>query len=614
MVGWSLDDANFSDFTLNCNDITGDRSPVKVPVTSAGKSRVMGVPRPLRGGFSTDGVRSSARLPGSSVAEAADSSSLVCRQSPGNSPQAERGEMENFCAWAGPSAQGCSPLFSPDSRFDDSPCRVLSSPLTREATSRPAPAATSDRTSGSQSLRTLRSSMNDPVGGLPHGSGEICLLDESLGKLVTCTGLVFSTGLYLVERSTGQVHNLSWSPFSVLLPSDGRFSSVPTDVDAPYASFAISIPTRGRHVLLVCKGSDAAAQKDKWTKNMSTALRSHIQAAFPRFTHSVEPLPGIPATACRILAGYLLLREDDHACASVPYCELQAYCKGFARLAFYSSELCESQLLALAISAKTRIFERSGIDCSCFAVDGHSFCARSVEERQIWIRAISNIKVKLQHGAPDPSPEELRQFRVAVRERILELEISETGDAAPLMPTPVPGSRSLGSQVNEQDEATNVLEVTKCPSSPQKMPHLAASPAAPSPLLAPSSPTKPALHEIVGEAWAMAPSSDSSSSDSMSTPKNLIRERSCLSGGSLDAADQPEVEECTPIRSPLDIVAQEVHQGESARPPPSDEAVSSDGYVLPRESALRLAEAAVARHFDEFPDFDSDVFEPVASL
>ena len=41
------------------------------------------------------------------------------------------------------------------------------------------------------------------------------------------------------------------------------------------------------------------------------------------------------------------------------------------------------------------------------------------KERRFWLRAISNVKVKLQNGAPEPTENELAVFRSAIREHLI---------------------------------------------------------------------------------------------------------------------------------------------------------------------------------------------------
>merc|ERR1719291_428753 len=62
--------------------------------------------------------------------------------------------------------------------------------------------------------------------------------------------------------------------------------------------------------------------------------------------------------------------------------------------------------------------EKVGVSCSCFFVEDHLFSARSLVERKLWLRAISNVKVKLQHCAPLPSPEELSAYRYSIKEHL----------------------------------------------------------------------------------------------------------------------------------------------------------------------------------------------------
>ena len=54
--------------------------------------------------------------------------------------------------------------------------------------------------------------------------------------------------------------------------------------------------------------------------------------------------------------------------------------------------------MSLTIDAICSVTERLGVDCSCFSINDYHFAARSVAEKQLWLRAISNLKVKLRHA------------------------------------------------------------------------------------------------------------------------------------------------------------------------------------------------------------------------
>jgi len=96
-----------------------------------------------------------------------------------------------------------------------------------------------------------------------------------------------------------------------------------------------------------------------------------------------------------------------------------------ATLVLYENALCEKAVAHIRIVENSQCGERIGVGCSCFSIDGHSFCVRSNGERQLWLRAISNVKVKLRHKAPDPTEEDMAHYRSAVREKIAALREQE---------------------------------------------------------------------------------------------------------------------------------------------------------------------------------------------
>jgi hypothetical protein len=91
-------------------------------------------------------------------------------------------------------------------------------------------------------------------------------------------------------------------------------------------------------------------------------------------------------------------------------------------LSIYKDEWCEREVAILMLTDQTVVSTRKGSYCTVFGVDQHRFCARTRDEKELWLRAVSNIKVKLMFDAPDPTNEELAVFRAAVLERIVKLE------------------------------------------------------------------------------------------------------------------------------------------------------------------------------------------------
>merc|ERR1719203_1564039 len=78
--------------------------------------------------------------------------------------------------------------------------------------------------------------------------------------------------------------------------------------------------------------------------------------------------------------------------------------------------------MSVLISESSVCCDIVGINCTCFVIDGHHFAAQSPSERKLWLRALSNVKVKIQNRAPDPSNEELEHYRSSIREHISALE------------------------------------------------------------------------------------------------------------------------------------------------------------------------------------------------
>merc|ERR1712217_928130 len=109
---------------------------------------------------------------------------------------------------------------------------------------------------------------------------------------------------------------------------------------------------------------------------------------------------------------------------SVVFCELQAHCytTSSARLVIYENDLCEAPITDVHVTEASVCCDVVGINCSCFIVDSHHFASQTPSERKLWLRALSNVKVKIQNRAPEPTDEELLDYRVSIREHIAALE------------------------------------------------------------------------------------------------------------------------------------------------------------------------------------------------
>merc|ERR1712048_1494739 len=126
------------------------------------------------------------------------------------------------------------------------------------------------------------------------------------------------------------------------------------------------------------------------------------------------------------MAGYLV-HGDDVPTASVLYCELHPQSNDQSKMALYENELCQVLVMEICITERSTCCEKVGISCSCFSIEDHLFSTRTLAERKLWLRAISNVKVKLQNRAPSPSGEELRQYRLAIKEHINTIKATFEG-------------------------------------------------------------------------------------------------------------------------------------------------------------------------------------------
>merc|ERR1712176_664405 len=92
----------------------------------------------------------------------------------------------------------------------------------------------------------------------------------------------------------------------------------------------------------------------------------------------------------------------------------------------------------IVIESGTQISKAQGVDNSCFTLGGCNFAARSCAEKELWLRVIQNVKVKLLHSQPQtvPTPEDTMTYRAAILERVQRIEKADELDLnrIPLLP------------------------------------------------------------------------------------------------------------------------------------------------------------------------------------
>lgn len=169
---------------------------------------------------------------------------------------------------------------------------------------------------------------------------------------------------------------------------------------------------------------DSEQERLRWVCEISRVMHLITVSLFPPFFISCEPLALVASTHDRLMAGYLIYEEDPFV-ASVMYCELHPHYDGQAKLALYENEFCAVPVMDIYITERTALCtEPTGVNRTCFFIDGHHFCSRTYAERNLWCRAVSNLKVKLHFQAPTPTGDDLQHYRQAIGEHMENIKPS----------------------------------------------------------------------------------------------------------------------------------------------------------------------------------------------
>lgn len=261
--------------------------------------------------------------------------------------------------------------------------------------------------------------MDQPLRGKPIREGELWQLstEEAIQRVRLS---LYVNGLF-ISGDTKQVSVL-FSPFTVV--RNCKFQANTCDIQefSLFKIFKVQLYTLSRCYYFGVRGEASIGEEERasWVCDISTTVRLVTQSLFPPFRILCDPLPFREQTHRRLLAGYLL-HSDGPYMVSVLYCELQAHQGDQALLVLYENESCEVALNSVVLNVDAIVAEKVGINCSCFTVEKHDFSSRTLSERKLWLRAISNIKVKLANAAPSPSACELRYFREAIKEHLDEI-------------------------------------------------------------------------------------------------------------------------------------------------------------------------------------------------
>merc|ERR1712217_600833 len=266
---------------------------------------------------------------------------------------------------------------------------------------------------------TYSSAPDQPLLGVPVREGDLWHLStqdrfEPVKFSLYVNGFAFCT-------ADGMEASISLSPFSLV--RNCRFQSGEC---AKLKSFKVSLLEPDPCCYFAVRnGSEREAEDERsdWVLGLSHTVLLITDSLLPVFSVTCDPLPGVPQTSRRLMAGYLIHKDEGNT-ISVVFCELQAHCytTSSARFVIYENDLCDALITDIHVTEASVCCDVVGINCSCFIIDSHHFASQTPSERKLWLRALSNVKVKIQNRAPEPTDEELLQYRISIREHIAALE------------------------------------------------------------------------------------------------------------------------------------------------------------------------------------------------
>lgn len=274
-------------------------------------------------------------------------------------------------------------------------------------------------------LLTYSVAVDQPLRGVPIREGELWYLsaDEQVEPVHFS---LYVNGFTFVQE--GREVSISLAPFSLV--RNCKFQSSYSSLNlSEFKIFKVSLFTHGICYYFGVRADDerqAEEERSRWVLDVSHAMRLVTQSLFPPFTISCDPLENVASTERRLMAGYLI-HHDDVSAVSVLYCELHPQTGDQAKLVLYENELCQLPVMEIYLTDRSICCEKVGINCSCFCIEDHHFSSRTLSERKLWLRAISNVKVKLQNRAPMPSLDELGHYRAAIKEHIHTIKATFEG-------------------------------------------------------------------------------------------------------------------------------------------------------------------------------------------
>jgi len=223
------------------------------------------------------------------------------------------------------------------------------------------------------------------------------------------------------RKENGEEYSIALNPFALV--HNCRFQAGPSK---DLKSFKICLGTVGSSnpamyfTIMQHEAERAEQERSRWVMDISHSILLLSASLIPECPLTCNPVPGRLHTQSRLLAGYLLYRLGADLIAVI-YCCLSAPGCDAAQMAMYTNEGCQNLIGNVTVDETTICVDCTGINSASFRVGHECFAASSPSERKVWLKVLDNIKVKLRHGAPTPTEEQLNHHRDSIRPHIEEI-------------------------------------------------------------------------------------------------------------------------------------------------------------------------------------------------
>eukprot|EP00811_Abedinium_folium_P010592 NODE_1979_length_2319_cov_8.143248.p1 GENE.NODE_1979_length_2319_cov_8.143248~~NODE_1979_length_2319_cov_8.143248.p1 ORF type:complete len:547 (+),score=67.16 NODE_1979_length_2319_cov_8.143248:214-1854(+) len=240
---------------------------------------------------------------------------------------------------------------------------------------------------------------------LVHAVSHSCPLGDPVAedvteKLCLSGNAPSSSSRYDHGGSVGVVTG-EWSPFTVLEKRILQSSSRSRILRGFALKFVGRYEDDVRHSFMLA-GSDmeAARARSQWIRVGVRALAAVACALFNDSTASlrVPPEPAKMPMVAKCLMRGLLLLCDALGKVSLHYCEILAYARFNTKLVIFMEDAGRRVKAAVQLMESTSVVIYRGAYANTFRINLLLLCARSREERTLWLHTLGTILTKLPGG------------------------------------------------------------------------------------------------------------------------------------------------------------------------------------------------------------------------